>query len=168
MPKNDSLLIAPHYSFSDRFVLAVAKFLNWIALLSLVISVSYVLWIGWAFSMQLRVLLDNSGWSILIYIGVMTFVLVLGYINSKLAPRLILGADTFGKLGGLLRHTFAAALRASSQITVELFDHDRPLAVQFNTIQLRILHDTLKAKFVELRPACCAAASLPTVLSCSC
>ncbi len=150
MPKHDSLLITPHYSVADRLLLVVAKFFYLAIIFSVVISLGYALWIGWAFSAQLRALLDSLGWSILIYLTVTALILVLGYFVSKLTPRLVLGAATFGQLGGMPRRTLSAAIRASAQISVDLFDHDQPLAVRFNTVQVRVLHDTLRANFEAL------------------
>lgn len=150
MPKNESLLIAPHYSLADRFLLAVAKFFYLAIIFSIVISVGYALWVGWAFSLQLRALLDNTLWSILIYLTSTTLIITLGYFVSRLAQRLVLGATAFGKLGGMPRRTLSAAIRASAQITIVLFDHDKPIATRFNTIQVRILHDTLKANFENI------------------
>lgn len=147
MPKTVSPLIEPHHTLADRALLAVAKFFYLAIIFSVAISLGYALWIGWAFSMQLRALLDNIGWSIVIYLTVTALILMLGYFLSKLTPRLVLGAATFGKLGGMPRRTLSAAIRASAQISVEMLDHDRPLAVRFNTIQVRVLHDTLQANF---------------------
>lgn len=148
MPKNDLPQIIIPYSFSDRFVMVVAKFFYLALIFSVLISVGYVLWIGWAFSIQLRVLLDSVWWSILIYLIVTIFVFFLGYLLAKL-QLLIMGGASFGKLGGLPLSTMSASIRASAQITVDLFDHDKPLAERFNIIQVRVLHDTLQAKYKD-------------------
>jgi len=69
---------------------------------------------------------------------------------NKFWARLVVGRPTFGELGGLPIRTMSAAMRARAQIKVELSERDKPLVRQFNIIQVRILHDLLKAKYEKL------------------
>ncbi|MBU1233000.1 MAG: hypothetical protein KKD01_06790, partial [Proteobacteria bacterium] len=141
MTSDDHKIIKKTHPFADKFVLAVAKGFGIAALLTLVISVIYTFWIGWAFSAKLRELLDSTFWSILVYIIATSVVFVWGILASKLSSKFVLGMPVFGELGGLPIHTFSTAIRARAQIKVELFERDQSLAKLFNVINVRILHD---------------------------
>jgi hypothetical protein len=114
------------------------------------IAIIYTLWIGWAFTLKLRELLDHWAWSLLVYFLAVAALAGLGLVIRKIWPRLILGGPAFGKLGGMGMRFLATAIRARAQFNVTLFHKDKDLIELFNTIQNRMLHDALKSNYLKL------------------
>jgi hypothetical protein len=151
MPERDLQILETSHSFADKFVLFVAKSFGVLRTSAIIFSLVYCLWIGWAFSGKLREALHSTFWSILIYIVATALIFAVGFLWSKVFLSFVFGKPTFGKLGGMPIPTFSAAIRASSQIAVEFREQDQPTAKIYDLIQVRGLHDILKAKFVQLR-----------------
>lgn len=135
----------------ERLIVAIAGIFQFLMVSIVVVSIGYTLWIGWALSSQLRLLLDHWAWSTVIYLMTVLSIVLLAMLVQRFWPRLILGGPVYGDLGGIPRRSFDATLRARPHIRVQLFDRDQEPVTRFNTIQNRMLHDMLKANYMHLR-----------------
>ena len=134
----------------ERLLFGFANSFQYLLMPFFAVSVIYTLWLSWAFSSQLRLLMDHWAWSTVIYLVTVFVIFLLGGLLQRFWPRLILGGPVYGDLGGMPRRSFDAAIKARPYIKVELFERDQEPVTRFNTIQQRLMHDMLRANYMRL------------------
>lgn len=155
MSQESPIFVQKPHTLVDKFVLFTLEIVAriWFALLVFVnfVTLVYALWAVWVFSAKLRELVDNSLLSIAVYVASFASIAALGVVIQKYWFPLIYGKPAFGELGGIPVRMLLTSMKIRAQIDVELSDYDQVIARKFNTVQVRLLHDTLKENYEKIK-----------------